>query len=323
MTAFPDGADRSDRRAEPAHPPLPNHPPHRIPLFGVGDQFIRPRLPDAAATPPRQRCLSHELQHRPASPPTAPPAETPTATSARISISPSAHRTLTVTSRSVVEVDPPPPGAVRRRIGPRRGRPPARSGLGWRAGDRVHPRPADPRRSPMTVREYAAAEFRARTPAGRGADATSTRVSTPTSPTGPARRRCPPGSARCSAAREGVCQDFARLAIACLRANGLAASYVSGYLATDPPPGKERMVGIDATHAWAAVWHAAERVAGVGSDQRPNGRRALHRRRLGSRLCGCAAAARHHLHGFSRQQCRSMSCRATCRDRFDGGVLHA
>jgi transglutaminase-like putative cysteine protease len=55
-------------------------------------------------------------------------------------------------------------------------------------------------------------------------------------------------------AREGVCQDFARLAIACLRANGLAASYVSGYLATDPPPGKERMIGIDATHAWAAVW---------------------------------------------------------------------
>ena len=43
-------------------------------------------------------------------------------------------------------------------------------------------------------------------------------------------------------------------AIACLRANGLAASYVSGYLATDPPPGRERMVGVDATHAWASVW---------------------------------------------------------------------
>jgi transglutaminase-like putative cysteine protease len=55
-------------------------------------------------------------------------------------------------------------------------------------------------------------------------------------------------------AREGVCQDFARLAIACLRANGLAAAYVSGYLATDPPPGKDRMIGVDATHAWAAVW---------------------------------------------------------------------
>ena len=55
-------------------------------------------------------------------------------------------------------------------------------------------------------------------------------------------------------AREGVCQDFARLAIACLRANGLAAGYVSGYLATDPPPGKDRMIGVDATHAWATVW---------------------------------------------------------------------
>ncbi|OBJ52494.1 transglutaminase family protein [Mycobacterium sp. 1423905.2] len=56
------------------------------------------------------------------------------------------------------------------------------------------------------------------------------------------------------AAREGVCQDFARLAIACLRAHGLAACYVSGYLATDPPPGKDRMIGVDATHAWASVW---------------------------------------------------------------------
>ncbi|WP_067825602.1 transglutaminase family protein [Nocardia inohanensis] len=56
------------------------------------------------------------------------------------------------------------------------------------------------------------------------------------------------------AARAGVCQDFARLAIACLRSRGLAARYVSGYLATDPPPGKERLVGLDATHAWAAVW---------------------------------------------------------------------
>jgi transglutaminase-like putative cysteine protease len=54
--------------------------------------------------------------------------------------------------------------------------------------------------------------------------------------------------------RSGVCQDFARLAIACLRANGLAASYMSGYLATTPPPGKERMIGADATHAWPAVW---------------------------------------------------------------------
>ena len=61
------------------------------------------------------------------------------------------------------------------------------------------------------------------------------------------------------AARSGVCQDFARLAIACLRSQGLAARYVSGYLATEPPPGKERMIGVDATHAWAAVWMPDDR----------------------------------------------------------------
>jgi transglutaminase-like putative cysteine protease len=56
------------------------------------------------------------------------------------------------------------------------------------------------------------------------------------------------------AQRTGVCQDFAHVAIACLRSIGLAGRYISGYLATQPPPGKERMVGVDATHAWAAVW---------------------------------------------------------------------
>lgn len=55
-------------------------------------------------------------------------------------------------------------------------------------------------------------------------------------------------------ARAGVCQDFAHLMIAGLRSHGLAARYVSGYLATDPPPGKERVLGADASHAWAAVW---------------------------------------------------------------------
>jgi transglutaminase-like putative cysteine protease len=54
-------------------------------------------------------------------------------------------------------------------------------------------------------------------------------------------------------ARAGVCQDFAHLAVACLRSLGLACRYVSGYLATYPPPGEERMIGVDASHAWAAV----------------------------------------------------------------------
>ncbi len=52
----------------------------------------------------------------------------------------------------------------------------------------------------------------------------------------------------------GVCQDFAHLLISCLRSHGLAARYVSGYLATEPPPGRARVLGADATHAWAALW---------------------------------------------------------------------
>lgn len=54
--------------------------------------------------------------------------------------------------------------------------------------------------------------------------------------------------------RKGVCQDFAHLAIACLRMQGLAARYISGYLETIPPEGKERLVGADASHAWFSVF---------------------------------------------------------------------
>ena len=56
------------------------------------------------------------------------------------------------------------------------------------------------------------------------------------------------------AGRRGVCQDFAHLAAGCLRTLGLAARYVSGYLETDPPPGRPRLVGADASHAWCSVW---------------------------------------------------------------------
>jgi transglutaminase-like putative cysteine protease len=162
------------------------------------------------------------------------------------------HRSLSVTSESVVEVDPPPQAL-------------------YGAGSAVAPweiaRPVGPDGALATeftldlqppeitenVREYAAPSFEPGRPLidvlrdlssriyrdftyRSGSTTVSTRVNDVLT------------------AREGVCQDFARLAIACLRTNGLAANYVSGYLATDPPPGKERMVGIDATHAWASVW---------------------------------------------------------------------
>jgi transglutaminase-like putative cysteine protease len=54
--------------------------------------------------------------------------------------------------------------------------------------------------------------------------------------------------------RKGVCQDFAQVMIGCLRSLGLAARYVSGYLRNDPPPGHPKLLGADASHAWASVF---------------------------------------------------------------------
>ncbi|WP_286239651.1 transglutaminase family protein [Neptuniibacter halophilus] len=58
--------------------------------------------------------------------------------------------------------------------------------------------------------------------------------------------------------RRGVCQDFAHLAIGCIRAQGFPARYVSGYLETLPPPGKEKLIGADASHAWLAIYSPGE-----------------------------------------------------------------
>jgi transglutaminase-like putative cysteine protease len=60
------------------------------------------------------------------------------------------------------------------------------------------------------------------------------------------------------ASRKGVCQDFAHVMIAGLRGLGLPAAYVSGYIRTLPPPGKPRLEGADASHAWVSVWCGPE-----------------------------------------------------------------
>ncbi|MHA7652339.1 transglutaminase family protein [Mycobacterium sp. ML4] len=199
----------------------------------------------------RQRCVAHELIIDPA------PADSSTSRDTYGNISSyfhvtQPHRVLTITSDSIVDVAP-------------------RASAVFSTGPAVQPwehsRPSGAQGALATdfaldltppeitdaVRDYAAPSFEPERPlvevlrdlASRifrdftyrsGSTTVSTRVN------------------EVLAAREGVCQDFARLAIACLRANGLAASYVSGYLATDPPPGKDRMIGIDATHAWASVW---------------------------------------------------------------------
>lgn len=54
--------------------------------------------------------------------------------------------------------------------------------------------------------------------------------------------------------RKGVCQDYAHFALACVRSIGLAGRYMSGYIETFPPPGKPKLVGADASHAWMALY---------------------------------------------------------------------
>lgn len=54
--------------------------------------------------------------------------------------------------------------------------------------------------------------------------------------------------------KKGVCQDFAHFSLACLRSLGLSARYVSGYIETLPPPGKPKLIGSDASHAWIAIY---------------------------------------------------------------------
>jgi transglutaminase-like putative cysteine protease len=58
--------------------------------------------------------------------------------------------------------------------------------------------------------------------------------------------------------QRGVCQDFTHIMIACLRGVGIPAGYVSGYLRTNPPPGKPRLEGADAMHAWVRAWCGAD-----------------------------------------------------------------
>lgn len=55
-------------------------------------------------------------------------------------------------------------------------------------------------------------------------------------------------------AKKGVCQDFAQFAIGALKSLGLPARYVSGYIQTNPPEGKEKLFGADASHAWFSVY---------------------------------------------------------------------
>jgi transglutaminase-like putative cysteine protease len=91
----------------------------------------------------------------------------------------------------------------------------------------------------------AAADLMARIKSDFTYDSKATDVSTP--------------AAEAFEARHGVCQDFAHVMISGLHGIGLPAAYVSGYLRTIPPPGRARLEGADATHAWVSIWCGEDR----------------------------------------------------------------
>ena len=103
------------------------------------------------------------------------------------------------------------------------------------------------------LRAYAAASFPPGRPVLEGARELTHRIFTDFTYE-PGATTLGTGVVRAFAMRRGVCQDFAHIQIACLRALGLPARYVSGYLLTRPAEGKERMVGADASHAWLSIW---------------------------------------------------------------------
>lgn len=167
------------------------------------------------------------------------------------------HTELQVTSESIVDVDPIDPGLLQDPVA----RAPwedARPDLVESAALREFVLDLYPPEITPAVSNYAAAVFTPGRPLIEAITDLTTRIFTDFT--------YKSGSTAISTKvdtvmerRMGVCQDFARVAIACLRSVGLAARYESGYLATDPPPGKEKIFGADASHAWAAVWIPGDR----------------------------------------------------------------
>jgi transglutaminase-like putative cysteine protease len=199
----------------------------------------------------RQRCVAHRLTIDPA------PTDSSTSRDNYGNISSyfhvtEPHRALTITSDSIVDVGPQARGLYASGAALERWEAARPNGIQG-ALETDFTLDLSPPEITDEVREYAAPSFQPERPLVEVLRDLATRIFNDFT----YRSGSTTVSTRVSevlAAGEGVCQDFARLAIACLRANGLAACYVSGYLATNPPPGKDRMIGIDATHAWASVW---------------------------------------------------------------------
>lgn len=222
-------------------------------VVGVSHHVLRltPRALD------RQLTHSHQLAVEPAPTVTTTLADYFGNPTAFVTVE-SPHRQLTVTASSVIEVKPVPPPvptatspweSVRDDLAA----PPTAAVR--EASEFCYPSPLAPCRTEYA--EYAAESFVPERPVLAAGvdlmrriftdfkfDPKATTVATPLEQVFEQRR--------------GVCQDFAHLQVACLRSLGLAARYVSGYLETLPPPGKTKLVGTDASHAWLQLWIGAE-----------------------------------------------------------------
>ena len=166
------------------------------------------------------------------------------------------HRELPIDSRSRVDVEraAPPIAALT---------PPWEDVAGARRRDRFARRPirrpsrsirAASRRCSTPATDYARAELPRRAGRSTRPPSTSPAASRPISPTNSRATEVTTSPAEAFARKRGVCQDFAHVMIAGLRGLGLPALYVSGYIRTIPPPGKPRLAGADASHAWVALW---------------------------------------------------------------------
>jgi transglutaminase-like putative cysteine protease len=195
---------------------------------------------------PRQLCLEHELQVDPA-PGTTSTHDDYFGNPTTFFVMQSAHQRLSVRARSVVDVTPCVPPA---------------EPTPWETATRIADLPleaveclVDPASNPLRgeLREYARPSFAPGRPlldavadltARIHADFTyapgTTTVATPLT--------------QLLETRRGVCQDFARFEIGCLRGMGVATRYVSGYLETVPPPDAPHLIGSDASHAWVSVY---------------------------------------------------------------------
>jgi transglutaminase-like putative cysteine protease len=164
------------------------------------------------------------------------------------------HREFVVHARSTIDVSAPAPVDVTASIAWEHVAGAARTFNGaWDAGVLHYTAASRHTRAIPEALDYARSSFPPARPVLEGAwdltrrihddftfDPSATDISTPVSEVLKTRR--------------GVCQDFAHLSLSCLRALGLPARYVSGYLLTRPPPGKPKLAGADASHAWLSVW---------------------------------------------------------------------